>query len=184
MTFRTNRLYCLLSRSYLKQLILPGCILILFVILIFQDPTISPAKLLAAIPFFLLINLILILGQPKDVSLENDRLLCKAWLQKNRSYGGMVRIKGGNSYKQVNLFIRRITKIEVAYLGYHKAQRVASFRLYGEIHAKDRYDNFAEDVIIPPYIDLHGILDAEAALTALQQAFPSAELTETGRRAK
>lgn len=184
MTFRTNRIYCLFSRSYLKQLILPGCFLIIFIILILQDPTISPNHLLSIIPFLLLVNLILIFGQPKDFSLEDDHLFCKAWLRKNRSYGGVVRIKGGNSYKQVHLFIRRITKIEVTYLGYHKARRVGTLRLYGEIHAKDKNDDFVEDVIIPAHIDFYGVLDAEAAIAALQKTFPTAEMTETNRRKK
>ena len=184
MMFRAKRIYCLVSRSYLKQLLLPGCILILWAILLLQDPTFSPVSLLSIFPFLLLVNLILILGYPKSFSLENDRLFCTAWLKKDRRHGGMVRIKGGNSHKQVNVFIRRIYKIEVTYLGYHKAQRVGTFRLYGEIHAKDRHDNFAEDVIIPPYIDFYGILNAESAMSALQKAFPEAEITEKGRRTK
>ena len=154
--------------------------MVFWVIINLLDADTNPLNILQIIPFLLIVNLIIINNQPKTFTLENGRLSYTGWLRKERRYAF---VKNGSNYKRVSLFIRRITRIEVSYHGYHKAQRVASLRLYGEIHAKNRHDQFVEDVIIPPYADLYGVLDAEGALNALRNAYPMAEIIETGRRA-
>ena len=93
-------------------------------------------------------------------------------------------MRNGSSSKRVNVHILHVSEIMVTYYGYHKARRVGTLRLYGEIHAKDKNDDFVEDVIIPAYIDLYGVLDVESAIAALHESFPSAEMTETNRRPK
>ena len=180
MTFRTNRLYCLVCRNYLKQLVWQGGLVVFWVIINLLDEDTNLLSILQIIPFLLIINLVIIDNQPKAFTIENERILYTGWLRKERRYAF---VKSSQSNKKVSLFIRRVTKIEVTYHGYRKAQRVASFRIYGEIHAKNRHDQFVEDVIIPPYADLYGVLDAEGALNALRNAYPMAEIIETGRRA-
>ena len=180
MTFRTNRLYCLLCRNFFKNLRWQGILVAFWVIINLLDADVNPLNILQIIPFLLIVNLIIIDNQPKAFTIENDRILYTGWLRKERRYAF---VKSSQSNKKVSLFIRRVTKIEITYHGYHKAQRVASFRIYGEIHAKDRHDQFVEDVIIPAYADLYGVLDAESAISALQNAYPTAEIIETGRRA-
>ena len=181
MTFRTNQFYCLLCRHYFKQLLWQGIFIAFWVIIHLLDEEPNLLSMLDIIPFLLFVNLIIIGNQPKAFTIENDRILYTGWLRKERRYAF---VKSSQSNKKVSLFIRRVTKIEVTYHGYRKAQRVASFRIYGEIHAKNRHDQFVEDVIIPPYADLYGVLDAEGALNALHSAYPEAEITETNRCAK
>ena len=180
MTFRTNRLYCLLCRHFFKQLLWQGILIAFWVIINLLNADTNPLNMLQIIPFLLIVNLVIIDNQPKAFTIENDRILYTGWLKKERHH---TFVKSGSSHKKVSLFIRRITKIEVTYHGYHKAQRVASFRIHDEIHAKNRHDQFVEDVIIPSYADLYGVLDAEGALDALHSAYPEAEIIEAGRRA-
>ena len=180
MTFRTNRLYCLLCRHFFKKMLWQGVFVAFWVIMNLLIANPNPLDMLQIIPILLIINLVIIDNQPKAFTIENDRVLYTGWLRKERRYAF---VKSSQSNKKVSLFVRRISKIEVTYHGYHKAQRVASFRIYGEIHAKDRHDQFVEDVIIPTYADLYGVLDAEGALNALHSAYPEAEIIEKGRRA-
>ena len=187
MTFKINRFYYLFSPEYRKNLLIQLVLTLLFLFLAATGGPIGIAVPLGLIALLFYWNLWLILTRPKQIRLVEDHITSYAWFKRDRNSGGVIRfgrVRGVPEYKRVNAVIRRITKIEVTYLGYHQARRVGTIRLYGEIHAKNKHDDFEEDVIIPSHMDFYGVLDVESATEALRNAFPTAELTESGRRAK
>ena len=188
MTFKINRLYYLLSRDYRNSLLLQLALAILFLFMVAAgEQSLDPAVPLSLLTLLICFNVCLVLTRPKQIHLIGDHLTFRTWFKKTRDSGGVIRFgrtRGVQDYKQVYALIRRVTKIEITYLGYHKARRVGTLRLYGEIHAKNRNDDFVEDVVIPTHIDFHGVMDVESAIAALYESFPTAEMIEANRRKK
>lgn len=187
MTFPLLRRYYFLSREYLQSLLFQGAFLLLFLILSLSDRALTPSDLsiFLVVPSVCAVSWVCLL--PREFSLLEDRLTMVCRFQKTSHSGKFTVSIGtrrgtGTHHRKVTALLRRATRIEVTYHGYRKARRIGTLRIYGEIHAKDKYDDFVEDVIIPDHITLHGVPEIDTVIAELQRVFPHAEIAESGRR--
>lgn len=171
MTFRTNRVYCLLTKSFWAELIPSLLFLALGMFLVYSQG----GKLKAAILVFpvamVLIGLSQISRQPKEFTVNDNELTLSLNLKKKLP--PYVRVNKRNwTWAKLFVVLRDVKRIECRSFS---GDRVGNIRLYGALYAQDFDGDCADIRDCPEYVELCGVQDFTEVQYRLKQAFPSAE---------
>jgi hypothetical protein len=172
MTFRTNRLYCLLTKSFWAELIPSLLFLALGMFLVWSRVEKLQTAMLVFPAAMVLIGLSHISRQPKEFTVRDNELTLSMNLKKKLP--PYVRVNKKNwTWAKLFVVLRDVKRIEFRSFS---GDRIGNIRLYGSLYAQDFDGDCADIRDCPEFVELCGVQDFTEVQYQLKKAFPGAEI--------
>lgn len=170
MTFRTNRVYCLLTKSFWAELIPSLLFLALGMFLVWSRLKKLQTAILVFPVAMVLIGLSHISRQPKEFTVRDNELTLSLNLKKKLP--PYVRVNKKNwTWAKLFVVLRDVKRIECRSFS---GDRVGNIRLYGALYAQDFDGDCADIWDCPEYVELCGVQDFTEVQYQLKKSFPGA----------
>lgn len=170
MTFRANRIYCLLTKSFWIELIPAILFVALGMALVWRHGEKIKSAIIAFPVVLIVLGLSHILRQPKEFTVRENELTLS--LQLKKQLPPYVRVNKRNwTWAKLFVVMRDVKRIECRSFS---GDRVGNIRLYGELYAQDFDGDCADIRDCPEYVEICGVQNLTEVLYQLKKAFPSA----------
>ncbi len=170
MTFRTNRLYCLLTKRFWIQLLPLLPFGILAVVICWKNES-NFRILLTAIPIMLVVlGVMHLLNEPGEFTIGEQEITLHLCVRRKLPRFVLVN-KRNSTVEKLTVVMRGVRQIE--YRSFNGDQ-VGNIRIFGELYAEDFDGDCADIVDVPEYVELCGVSNLTEVLWQLKKVFPSA----------